>query len=187
MGTRSGHFELQTAAEALHCQGWLMRRGEVGRKILLLNLLGLSPLRGWPPKCGLRTSLWPRLCYPTCSRENANTSEKLSQGKVRKKNHVPKRKLQRSCVASCTKTTSGAQPSSVSLHLHLCQTLNLTQGHHTWEQHPKFRQLYTTIHRSAQHLPDELNPSVTPSLPSTHYKAHEFLGKQAPKIYPPQV
>lgn len=91
-GTRSGHCELQTAAEALHCQGWLMRRGEVGRKILLLNLLGLSPLRGWPPKCGLRTSLWPQLCYPTCSRENANTSEKLSQGKVIKKknNHVPK-------------------------------------------------------------------------------------------------
>lgn len=126
-GTRSGHCELQTAAEALHCQGWLMRRGEVGRKILLLNLLGLSPLRGWPPKCGLRTSLWPQLCYPTCSRENANTSEKLSQGKVVKKKKITylndKRKLQRSCVAPCTKTTSGAQPPSAGLHSHLCQTL----------------------------------------------------------------
>lgn len=78
--TRAMRAAERSRGPALPGMAGEQKRHEAGRKTPLLNLLGLPPRRGWPPKCGLRTNLRLLLCFPTCSRENAHKSE--AQGKA---------------------------------------------------------------------------------------------------------
>ena len=103
------------------------RRGKAGRKTPLLNLLGLSPRRDWLPKCGLRTNLWPQLCFLTCSRKNAHKSE--AQGKAVINSLAAGRKRRRTVVL-CLPLAPGVPPNVPACTRTSTSLLNLTQGHY---------------------------------------------------------
>lgn len=62
----------EKAGAGAEAQGCLVRRGEAIRNPVL-NCLACLPRR-LPPTCGVRTNLWPQLCFPTHSREHAHES-----------------------------------------------------------------------------------------------------------------
>lgn len=102
------------------------RRNKAGSKTPLLNLLGPSPWRGWPPKCGFRTSLWAQLCFPTRTGGKAHKSEAQGKAVINKKVCIWRQSL--SLALEVTPNIPACAYTSASL-------LNLSQRHHTWDWH----------------------------------------------------
>lgn len=124
-GKRPGHQELQTGAEALHCQGWLVRRGEArlaGKPHCWIYLASLP--KRLASKVRSQDKFAATFCFPTRSRENAHKVWGLRKSCNKFISCRNKEKDSGPVLAPCT----GSASQRASLYPHLCQPLEPDPG-----------------------------------------------------------